>query len=157
MTTITSQRQLTVNAAFLREIKEDNLVLKSMWDRLTGLVVHTATAMNHWPELIVLLGDLRDQLAVHFSLEEAYGYFDEAVDIAPQLSIRAESLRAQHAALFKEICDLSDRIVEVRHEEESVTRFLNSLTRFRHDFERHEELELKLILESLDDDLGVCD
>ena len=31
----------------------------------------------------VLLAELRDQLAMHFSLEEAYGYFDAGVhDIA---------------------------------------------------------------------------
>ena len=28
----TSTRQLAVNAAFLKEIKEDNLHLKSLWD-----------------------------------------------------------------------------------------------------------------------------
>jgi hemerythrin-like domain-containing protein len=156
--TNTSTRQLTVNAAFLKEIKEDNCHLKSLWDQISPLAVHVETAINHWPELITLLAELRDQLAIHFTLEEAYGYFDEAVDIAPQLSIQAETLRGDHRVLFQQICDLADQIAEVSIESEGQTeKFMAGLSRFKHSFEKHEEAELKLILESLDDDLGVGD
>ena len=154
----TSTRQLAVNAAFLKEIKEDNLHLKSMWDKIGRLSGHSETAINHWPELITLLAELRDQLAIHFALEEAYGYFDDAVDIAPQLSIQAETLRGEHRDLFQKICELADQIAEVSPDrEEQSSRFIKCLVRFKHAFETHEEAELKLILESLDDDLGVGD
>jgi iron-sulfur cluster repair protein YtfE (RIC family) len=154
----TSTRQVAVNAAFLKEIKEDNLLLKSLWDRISPLAAHIETATNHWPELITLLSDLRDQLAIHFTLEEAYGYFDDAIDIAPQLSLQAENLRGQHRNLFEQIRDLADRVTEVSIEsEQQSTAFMKRFRRFRQDLENHEEEELKLILESLDDDLGVGD
>ncbi len=154
----TSTRQVAVNAAFLKEIKEDNLLLKSLWDQIGPLAAHIETATNHWPELITLLSDLRDQLAIHFTLEEAYGYFDDAVDIAPQLSLQAENLRGQHRNLFEQIRDLADRVTEVSLEsEQQSTAFMKRFSRFRRDLENHEEDELKLILESLDDDLGVGD
>ncbi|MCA9141115.1 MAG: hypothetical protein KDB00_30300, partial [Planctomycetales bacterium] len=95
--------RLAINAAFLQEIKEDNRQLKTLWDRLLPMLSHHQTAKNHWPELIADFSDLRDQLAIHFSLEEAYGYFDDAVDIAPHLSLTAESLKGQHTELFAQV------------------------------------------------------
>jgi iron-sulfur cluster repair protein YtfE (RIC family) len=153
-----SAGQLVINAAFLKEIKEDNRQLKTLWDRLLPMMSHPETAKNHWEELIVGLAELRDQLAMHFSLEEAYGYFDDAVDIAPHLSVLAESLRAQHSKLFAQIRDLADLILESSPESaQSIKRLIRQFSKFRTDFEHHEESELKLILQSFDDDLGVGD
>lgn len=149
---------LTVNAAFLKEIKDDNRHLKSLWDKTLPLVSHVETARNHWQEIVGLLSELRDQLAMHFSLEEAYGYFDEAVDIAPRLSLTAESLRSSHPKLFAQIRDLADSALDVNLDRaERVEAFLSKFFEFRLDFEHHEEAELKLILQSFDDDLGVGD
>lgn len=150
--------RLAVNAAFLKEIKEDNRQLKALWDRLVPMVEHHETAKNHWPELIAGYAELRDQLAIHFSLEEAYGYFDDAVDIAPHLSLTAESLRAQHSKLFEQIRDLADLILELNAElPEHVKKLMRRFDTFKAQFENHEESELKLILQSFDDDLGVGD
>ncbi len=94
-------RRLAVNAAFLKEIKDDNLQLKVLLDQITSLTGHCQTSINHWPELIQLFDDLRDQLALHFALEEAYGYFDDAIGTEPQLSAIAEGLRTQHGDLIR--------------------------------------------------------
>lgn len=153
-----SQKSLAINAAFLKDIKDDNRELKRVLDRLSPLVQHWQVAVNHWPEMVELLGELRDQLAFHFSLEEAYGYFEEAIETAPELSLVAECLRDQHATLFGEVRDLADRILEVAPENgEGVSDFLRTLDGFRRRFERHEEDELALILDSMDDDLGISD
>ena len=150
--------RLMINAAFLQEIKEDNRQLKTLWDRLVPMLAYPETAQNHWGELVAGLAELRDQLAIHFSLEEAYGYFDDAVDAAPQLSVQAEGLKAEHPKLFAQVRDLADRILETNVEQiEHVGRFLRHFDRFRRNFEQHEEAELKLILQSFDDDLGVGD
>jgi uncharacterized coiled-coil DUF342 family protein len=142
----------------LRDIKDDNRDLKILLDRIKLLGQHQQTATNHWPELIELFADLRDQLALHFSLEEAYGYFDEALITAPQLSTTAETLRGQHSDLFERIRRLADRATEVSVDSsEQVSRFLEKFDRFRKDFETHEEDELTLILDSIDDDIGVGD
>ncbi|MEM1068057.1 MAG: hemerythrin domain-containing protein [Planctomycetota bacterium] len=153
-----SKRRLTVNAAFLKDIKDDNHDLKVILDRISPLAAHQQTAINHWSELVTLLEQLCDQMALHFSLEEAYGYFDDAVTDAPQLSIDAECLRSQHPALFKMIRGLADQSPEVSTENgDQVDQFLQAYHSFRHEFAEHEEAELKLILDALDDDLGVGD
>ena len=154
----TKTRRLSVNAAFLKDIKDDNRDLKLLMDRICPLTQHPQTATNHWPELITLLSELCDQLALHFSLEEAYGYFDDAVVTAPQLSAIAECLRAQHSGIFERIRELADQALEVSVDRpEQVDRFLKRFDLFRTDFQDHEEAELKLILDSLDDDIGVGD
>lgn len=157
-TTPSKTRRLTVNAAFLKDIKDDNHDLKVLMDKLRPLVLHHQIAINHWPELIRLLGDLRDQLAFHFALEEAYGYFDEAAVVAPRLSSSAEHLRGQHGGLFERVRCLADKALEIPADSsEHVTRFLNEFHRFQHEFAQHEEAELELILDALEDEMGAVD
>lgn len=151
-------RRLAVNAAFLKDIKDDNHDLKAILDQIAPLSEHYQTAVNHWLELVGLLEQLCDQLALHFSLEEAYGYFDDAVNHAPQLSVNAECLRGQHPSLFKTIRGLADNVLEVNTDNiEHVQEFLNGYQSFQQQFAAHEEAELKLILDAMDDDLGVGD
>ena len=154
----TQTRQVVVNAAFLKDIKDDNRDLKVLMDRIHPLIQQLPTAINHWPELIPLFADLRDQLAMHFSLEEAYGYFEDAIVTAPRLSVTAECLRSQHAALFQQVCELADHALEVSADADvQIKKFLDKFTRFQSAFEKHEEAELKLILDAMDDDIGVGD
>lgn len=154
----TTTRQLAVNAAFLKDIKDDNRELKLLMDKICPLTEPLPVAVNHWPEMIGLFADLRDQLAMHFSLEEAYGYFEDAIVTAPQLSVIAECLRSQHARLFKQVCDLADQALEVSPDaDDQIEKFVNRFRRFQSDFEKHEEAELKLILDAMDDDIGVGD
>ena len=157
-TTDPQTRRLAVNAAFLKDIKDDNRDLKLLLDKIFPFANYPQTASNHWQELSELFAELRDQLAMHFALEEAYGYFDDALVSAPQLSVRAECLRGQHAKLFERIRCLADKAAEIHIDSsEQVARFLADFNRFRTEFEKHEEDELKLILDALDDDLGVGD
>lgn len=156
--TQTTTRRLSVNAAFLKDIKDDNRDLKILLDRIRPLAEHQQTATNHWSELTGLFTDLCDQLALHFSLEEAYGYFDEAIMTAPELSASAELLRGQHANLFEQIRHLADRASAVSPDAaEKVGHMLAEFARFQQALEKHEEAELKLILDALDDDIGVGD
>ncbi|TWT81894.1 hypothetical protein CA13_33490 [Planctomycetes bacterium CA13] len=154
----TSTRRLAVNAAFLRDIKDDSHHLKVLLEKISPMVSHEKIAGNHWLELINLLSELRDQLALHFSLEEAYGYFEEAVDTAPELSTKAESLRSEHSELFESIRHLVESAAELQpDQEEKIARLLKRYNAFIRAFQTHEELELNLILEALESDLGVCD
>jgi len=153
-----SQRELTVNAAFLKDIKDDNRELKLLLDKISPLIAHLPRAINHWTELVTLLAALRDQLAMHFALEEAYGYFDEALVTAPQLNVTAQYLQHQHAGLFEQIVDLADQAAEVSTDaEEKIANLLDRFQQFQIAFQAHEEAELKLILEAMGDDIGVGD
>src|SRR6187401_724617 len=106
--TLARTATLTVNAAFLQEIKEVN---QELWSLLADLRhrCQRPIAPSHCRLLIDRLCQLRDQLALHFSLEEAYGYFDDPLDAAPQLGHRAEQLRGEHRDLYGDFCDVIER------------------------------------------------
>ncbi|TWU18478.1 hemerythrin domain-containing protein [Allorhodopirellula heiligendammensis] len=161
-------RRLTVNAAFLKDIKDDNRDLKILIDRMRLLTQSREAAANHWPELLTLFSDLRDQLALHFGLEEAYGYFDEAIGTEAELSITADTLRSQHAVLFEEARHLAEAAADAHTGDTPIEgttpevttaqeRILHRFDEFLVQFHDHEEAELKLILDALDEDIGVGD
>ncbi|CAN0480488.1 unnamed protein product, partial [Hapterophycus canaliculatus] len=105
-------------------------------------------------ELIQLFADLRDQLALHFGLEEAYGYFDLAIDSDAELSICANTLRSQHAGLFEEARHLAEAAADACTGDEPIEgvtpevttaqeKILRRFEVFLHQFNDHEEAELK--------------
>jgi hypothetical protein len=63
-----------------------------------GLIDSPPVLWNHTRRLVNLLEALCDQSALHFSLEEAYGYFEDANHVAPQLGEQAETLTRHEAA-----------------------------------------------------------
>jgi hypothetical protein len=126
VSTLTST--VTVNAAFLQEIKEVN---HELWQLLADLRHRCQRPMapGSCRSLVEKLCQLRDQLALHFALEEAYGYFEDPVDVAPQL--------CRHAALAVWLGP----------------EFLDFDALLR----KHEERENDLIFEAYDADIGVGD
>ena len=150
---------LTINAAFLQEIKEDNRQLSELLDRTAALlpphVIHVRVN-----SLAQTLGELRDQLATHFSLEEFFGYFDDAMDVAPWLSSQADVLRVQHESLFREICDLADDAEKMLYRERSAVTLQQlslAFQCFQSRLKDHEEAENDLIQQAFCDDVGVGD
>lgn len=149
---------VTINAAFLQEIKADHQQLKELLERLRALATEPKALPNHVRECVDLLDQLRDQLAFHFSLEEAYGYFEDALETAPELSEQALMLRSQHAELFVLARDLAD--VAAQQASESPAGFVQLAEQFfafDKALEAHESAELNLILAALEDDIGVGD
>ena len=151
----TTTRAVSINAAFLQEIKEDNRDLHQITADATDSLDRPVEIIP----LVKLLGQLRDQLALHFSLEEAYGYFEDAVDAAPHLSAKADELRGEHKTLFEHICKLVEegerrlyRETPAKHEDvaEQLGQFLAQLR-------EHENRENELIIQALEDDIGVGD
>jgi hypothetical protein len=157
---LVAARTVGVNAAFLQEIKEDNVELRQLLQQLAGELL-TRRPRTHDPrQLLELLGRLRDQLAIHFSLEEAFGYFDDAVDVAPQLSEKTAQLRAEHDLFFRDICRLCDFVEQVRYEDTpaySVRQIASRFSAFNDAFEQHEARERELIMDAFEDDIGVGD
>jgi hypothetical protein len=150
---------VTVNAAFLAEIKEVN---QELWSLLANLRhrCQRPIAPGQCRLLIDKLCTLRDQLALHFALEEAYGYFEDPVDVAPRLSRQADQLRGEHKGLYLDFCELVDRAERMLYDEQHAAlalwmgpEFLEFDARLR----SHEERENELILAAYDDDIGVGD
>lgn len=151
---------VTINAAFLHEIKEDNRNLRLLQDELEALMQDRQRRLEHRRYLAQLLGRFRDQLAMHFALEEAFGYFDDPVSVAPRLSNRADQLRLQHATLFDEICRLVEEAETMAVRESSLAKmqqFAERLELFQVTLRNHETAENDLILEAFDEDIGVGD
>jgi hypothetical protein len=158
MATITGL--LAVNPAFLLEIKEDNRELRSL---LAGArhCLATPHCAQQVREAFLLLSRLRDQLAMHFSLEEAYGYLDDALHCAPHLSELAIELKSQHAMLYVELCQIVDTAEEFVYIPADPDAFLRVVVgrfeEFNARFQQHEQAEQQLILAAFDDDIGVGD
>ena len=151
---------VTINAAFLQEIKEDNRNLKSLLGELRRLIANAEQRLERRRHLSDLLGRFRDQLAIHFSLEEAFGYFDEPVSVAPQLCARADCLRAEHGELYQRICDIAESAESFaccRVSVPTMAQFAARFIEFDETLKRHEDNENSLILEAFDEDIGVGD
>lgn len=150
---------VTINAAFFQEIKEVN---QELWQLLADLRhrCQRPIAPGSTRRLMDQLVDLRDQLALHFALEEAYGYFDDPVDVAPQLCRQADALRGEHKDLYSHLSTIVDRAERMFYDEQFAamalwigSQFLDFDARLR----SHEERENDLIFEAYDADIGVGD
>jgi hypothetical protein len=130
---LAAQGSLTINAAFLQEIKEENRELRQLLNHcVTALAAEGRTPAE--PKRIVeLLVRLRDQLAMHFALEEAYGYFDDAAHVTPQLTDRALKLRDQHGDLFLQLSGIVDRAEQMLYHEQPEARETELIVQIVHD------------------------
>jgi hypothetical protein len=155
-----AMRTVSINPAFLREIKDDHHELRQLQHHTSAMLDRLGPEEIEHKRLVHMFSKLRDQLAMHFSLEEAYGYQEDAIDIAPHLCRRAERLQAQHFELFDEFCCLVEISLQLLYHEQPRT-LLSALAggyrRFQVRFREHESQERELILEALNEDIGTVD
>jgi hypothetical protein len=151
---------VTLNPAFLQEIKEDNQELHERLRDLKAICAGEVTLPVSKGKIVAFLHELRDQLAMHFALEEAYGYFDDPVTAAPQLARRAAELKGEHGRLFLKLvalCELADKLRYHEIEPVGWSRLSQSYLQFHDALGRHEAAEYQLIQDALENDLGVGD
>ena len=151
---------VTINAAFLQEIKEVNEDLWRLLDRAKHVCRKPQTVERQGRQVVEMLAELRDQLAMHFALEEAYGYFDDPIRVAPRLSALASALREEHQVLYAMIRDLADDVDELSRTEslsENGLRVVERFGEYYDRFQQHENRENELILEAYDSDIGTGD
>lgn len=151
---------VAVNAAFLEEVKEVNLEL---WSLLKGTSQYLNDASYRPLNSHRLLGQLvrlQDNVAMHFALEEFYGYFDDPMAVEPRLSESATELRDEHGLIYVQLCDLIDFVEEHLHRR-TLSRVLrhvrNRFNAFMDQFVTHEACERELILQAYEDDIGIGD
>lgn len=148
-------RQLAINPAFFQDIKEDREELLFIEGRMKYLLGNSALFGENLKEFCELTELFRDQLALHFALEEAYGYFEEALEVAPRLHRKSKTLRAQHADLFERaqgLCEEAYRKPPL--ENEALAERARELVR---SFDEHESAEMELIQSALNEDVGCGD
>ena len=153
-------KTVTVNAAFLLEIKEDDRRLRGLLAELHKTCTEAATRPVPMARLAEMLVQLRDQLAMHFSLEEAYGYFDDPISAAPRLCQQADVLRQQHEELFRTLGEIAQhalRAADGQPSGEDSTGIVSAYLDFHKQLQTHEKRENQLIQDAFNQDIGVGD
>lgn len=138
-----------VNAAFLQEIKDENHRLKTLLDELHESTVKASTSRLEPERFSELTEDLRDQVALHFALEEAYGYFDDVSETTSKVTNAAELLRAEHGPLLREITEIAEiasQLIEGKLSPEAKDELFERALRYRASLLKHEAREIELIV-----------
>jgi len=143
----TATRTISINPAFLHEIKADNRELHGL---LLQIRLARATRLSRcaWRRLVGLFGRLRDNLAMYFAVEETFGYFDDPLCVEPCLSRRVESVRAEHPPLYTALCHIVDEAEDLLHGERRSCGprvVLRRFRAFRRKLLHHEAREERLI------------
>jgi hypothetical protein len=158
--TLVQTGTVTINAAFLQELKDVN---HELWQTLAECrrfceQPHAVHRLCH--DFVQQLGELCDQLAMHFALEEAYGYFDDPISVAPYLAERCGALRAEHAELYLEFSSLVESAEQLFYDRKLMTLVAQVPRAFHHFDHRlmdHEAQEMELVQEAFDSDIGTGD
>lgn len=149
---IRANPEITINSVFLQEIKDDNLQLYTLLDKLRAFwLVNDPHVLNpNW--FSELTNTLRDRIAMHFSLENAFGYFEHPIKFDPILSAEANRLRDQHVELYLQISLIAEKTEEMlypKFNEKSYVRQVEKFKEFYKAFQEHEAAEFDLIMSVL--------
>ena len=154
MAVATSTKTLSVNAAFLQDIKDNNPDLWLTFNQLRAIchdssdgcrlhsLIDTARLLSH------TLDALRTHIGLQFSLEESYGYIELPAHADVTNERQIESVLSQHCTLYLMISDLAEQAQELQYrgaEPEQLTQLIQSAQHFDTEFQRHECDENKLI------------
>ena len=146
---------LVLNPAFLQEIKDCNPDLWHTQHQLRQVCDCDDEPVQITRQLVRLLDDFRDQLALQFALEESYGFLDVPQHAEAANSIDEElvhRVHAQHCPLYLELSDLAERAEELQYRgivAVQLADLIDSVKRFDRKLTEHENLEGELIERSL--------
>lgn len=145
----------------VQDVRDDHVRLRS----LLALVADQLLADDQDVGYVALAGtfdQLRDQLALHFTLQMSFGYLNDTLEIAPRLSGQAEELQREQFLLFLEMCEIADEAQELLYSKHHVrgSQFQMLKQRFEEfslNLTRHDVRERELIYQAFCDDIGVGD
>jgi len=137
-----------INAAFLQDVKEACVELWDTVHRLRQVIEQARGSAEAAKQLVELLGELRDQIAFAFSLEEAYGFIDGCRGPSPVWAHRAQSAKQQHRELYLLITELCEQAQEAQYRgfvARDFPQLLAAAVEFDAALQAHEEFESELI------------
>ena len=160
---------ITINVAFLQEIKSDfgfRDLLNNVYHQLKPGprrgVFEDESGERVSPRVAAeMLGELSDGLETYFALEEFYGYFQQAEVLNPCVSQKAFGLQKEHETLFlklNQIVEIAQQIVY--HEagpETTLDQVADELESFCIELAQHEQAEMDLMMRLCNEDFGVGD
>ena len=157
MSVATLTKTLVVNPAFLQEIKDSNPDFWNLVDQLQEVSQFVDEPSQVLRQLTRLLDDLRDQLALQFSLEESYGYIEVPEQVVGQRSRvtteLANQTQSQHSVLYLQLSDLAEQAEELQYrgvEPQRLRELVANSCQFHSDLQSHERMENELIRRSYD-------
>jgi hypothetical protein len=148
MAVATALKATMINAAFLQEVKDSHVELWDSVHQLRQMIEGSTCTASNARTLVSLLGQLRDQLAFEFSLEEAYGFIEGCRGIAPVVSQRAATAKQQHRELYLLIHELCEQAEEAQYRgvaDRDFSELLAMAAEFDAQLRAHELLESELI------------
>jgi hypothetical protein len=141
-------KTLTVNAAFMREIKEDDQQLWHILRRVRVTAARRPASEPRASELIRLMHALRSHLQFRFQLEEDYGYIESFRIQTYSFEVSARTLHAEHRTLMEQWEDVIVR-AESLHQRgrwvDLATRIPLGIEVFHNQLRDHEQRELQLV------------
>jgi hemerythrin len=133
-------------AQFLAQHRE----LKELLCRIDCMLTEQSASVD---AAAALLGQLGDRLVKHFALEEADGYFAEALTHSPQLIARANDLLAQHPKMTHLVRELTAAEPGADWWQQTRERF----QAFTRELLKHERSEDQLLQEAYARDIAATD
>ncbi len=142
-----------INSAFLQEIKDSNPNYWVALRRLPETCVETDEPMVACNLLTRAIDDLRDAVALQFSLEESYGFVEvrrirSTRRIRLDLHEKAVKLQQDHRRLYLELSELAEQAEELQYRgaRPALLRQLMARTlEFEAKLRQHERAETELI------------
>lgn len=156
----TTSGTVAVNAAFMWEVKSVNEDLWHVVELVQTLCKRPHVIQRRAKKLVGLLEQLLDLVGMQFTLEEAYGYFDDPEHVEPQVSFEAVKLRNEHATLYQSLMQLVDRAQECFFDGDDdgmLYRIPSQFHVFLEQFREHDQRECALTLSAMNQDIGVGD
>jgi len=134
----------------LAEFLAQHRSVKELLARIECVLAEQSVSIE---EAARLLGQLGDQLVKYFALQEADGYFAEALTQAPQLIARANDLLAQHPKMTH----LVQQLTESEPGEDWWRQTRERFRAFVGELARHERGEDRLLQEAYVRDIAATD
>ncbi|MEC8553518.1 MAG: hypothetical protein VXZ82_00785 [Planctomycetota bacterium] len=151
MTTISTTTTTIANAAFLQEVKESNSQLWVLLKDLRELNVADKTLENS-KQFVTKLGELRDSIALEFSLEETYGFID-GVPMSSGLGlVDAGKAKVQHRELYLQLHETCEEVEEAQYRGtigRDLAIYFGAFEQFDDSLRAHEDFEAELIRSGL--------
>lgn len=153
MLTLVRSRQssglhVTINSAFLQEVKEDN---SQVWESRHSLRELGQKCLLE-PSLIHLwvqsLTEFRKLLSVEFTLEETYGYVTRATNQHISVGVDPAVTLKQHKELYLHLLDVCEQVEESQYVgtiQRDFSRHLASFQEFDAFLSQHEQHESEMI------------
>lgn len=148
---------ITINIAFLREIKDEHVSVPRQTETITEKLNRGASPH----EALDLLSDYRDVLQTYFTLEQNYGYFQNAATTHPAISRRVAELQKEHEPLIRDLLEIIELTQQIVYHESGPELTLGEIASlfecFARRFEIHEQQEMDLMLRLCNEEIGVGD